>query len=229
MNFDQSEYFKAIDQTWPAAKYIENDNWLFREGRGGGKRVSAASALNANASVEVALKQFNDFNKRPLFMLKDGDRAIDEALAKLDFAIIDPVDVMAIGVDNSDDDIEKFCHDAPTKIAKEIWAEGGIEKPRLDVMARAKCAKTYLQIDNGAVAFAAIWNEIAMVHALEVQRSARRQGMGKRMMQIALTWAEGQGARELVVLTVKANKPAQQLYRNMGFRDVAHYHYRQAP
>ena len=68
-----------------------------------------------------------------------------------------------------------------------------------------------------------------MLHALEVSKAARRQGYGKQAMEIAIEWASQQGAAELVVLTVKENFAAQHLYRGMGFKDVAQYHYRQAP
>ena len=36
--------YDTIDGTWPAARYVTDGPWLLRDGQGGGKRVSAASA-----------------------------------------------------------------------------------------------------------------------------------------------------------------------------------------
>ncbi|MEM7241127.1 MAG: GNAT family N-acetyltransferase [Pseudomonadota bacterium] len=229
MSFSEAAYFEAIDQTWPAASYYQEQGWVFREGRGGGKRVSAASALDPEASVEFALGQFKRLKERPLFMLRKEDQGIDDKLDALGFAIVEPVDVMSSPLTMIDMDLDIYAHNTPTQSAQEIWAEGGIGDPRLAVMARADCAKSYLQIEDKAVAFVAVWRKIAMVHALEVRKSARRQGLGKKLMQLAMGWAAKEGAAELAILTVKANTPAQQLYRGMGFKDVAHYHYRLSP
>ena len=54
---------------------------------------------------------------------------------------------------------------------------------RLNVMARTKALKTYVTINNIAVAFVAIHNAIAMVHALEVSKINQRQGFGRKIMQ----------------------------------------------
>ena len=62
--------------------------------------------------------------------------------------------------------------------AVEEAINAGINEKRLNVMNRAKVLKSYVSIDNTAVAFVAIYNSIAMVHALEVAKVKQRQGFG---------------------------------------------------
>ncbi|TMV56955.1 GNAT family N-acetyltransferase, partial [Thioclava sp. BHET1] len=44
MSPDGEAIFAALDASWPAAALHHAGPWLIREGRGGGKRVSAATA-----------------------------------------------------------------------------------------------------------------------------------------------------------------------------------------
>ena len=97
-------------------------------------------------------------------------------------------------------------------------------------MERAEGPKTALMGRHDdhpvATAFVAIHQGTAMLHALEVSKDARRKGIGRRMMQGAANWAVRNGARDLAVLVVKANKAAQTLYASLGMRPAGAYHYR---
>ena len=66
---------------------------------------------------------------------------------------------------------------------KRIWLNGGVSSARLNIMERTKVSKTFILIDNKAVAFVAIHNDIAMFHALEVLKEYRREGLAKKIMQ----------------------------------------------
>ncbi|MEL6679458.1 MAG: GNAT family N-acetyltransferase, partial [Pseudomonadota bacterium] len=41
---DLSRLYDAVEATWPAAHMWQQDGWTMRDGAGGGKRVSAATA-----------------------------------------------------------------------------------------------------------------------------------------------------------------------------------------
>lgn len=111
----------------------------------------------------------------------------------------------------------------------EIWAKGDIGPERLDVMGRAKTKTGVLARWNekpAGVVFAGIHDGVAMVHAVEVLPHQRKQGVAQWLMRAAAIWAANQGATEIAVLCVTANKPANALYTKLGFARAGTYHYR---
>ncbi len=69
--------------------------WTIRDGQGGGKRVSAATAHSAVndddiAQAEVAML---DLGQTPLFMIRDGDAALDKLLETRGYSVVDPVEM----------------------------------------------------------------------------------------------------------------------------------------
>ena len=79
----EQRLFDAVDATWPAARQFEYGPWVIRRGAGGGKRVSAATALGQVSEADIALaeKQMADLEQRPLFMLRREDAFLDQAFA----------------------------------------------------------------------------------------------------------------------------------------------------
>lgn len=61
----------------------------------------------------------------------------------------------------------------------------------------------------------------ARIGLLAVAEKARGQGIGKCLMQQAMTWAQQQGAEKLFVATQHANLSAIHLYQNLGARICA--------
>ncbi len=222
----QSQYFEAIDATWPAAAYQHIEGWLLRNGQGGGKRVSAASQIERDADIGVAVRHFEHRGETPLFMLTAGEDELDAELASLGFKVIDPVVVLSRKLEEPTGDITSQQHQEVTKTAQTIWIAGGISFPRFNVMMRAAEPRVILTLADQAVAFASISNGLCMVHAVEVLETARGKKLGTRVMQDAMIWAARHDADEIAVLTVKENAPALGLYRSMGFGEVASYHYR---
>lgn len=115
----------------------------------------------------------------------------------------------------------------------EIWAAGGIDTPRLDVMRRAPGPKTTVLGRIGdtpaGTAFAAIHEGTAMLHAIETSHALRRQGLGRNMVRALAFWAKSHGAHEVALLVTKANAPANALYSSIGMTPVGGYHYRRHP
>jgi len=99
------------------------------------------------------------------------------------------------------------------------------------VMDRAATPKTSIfgRISDkpAGSAFIGIHGDIAMLHALEVARAFRRQGLAAVMMRKAADWAVNQGAAWLSVLVTQQNDGAQRLYASLGLKAVGHYHYRE--
>lgn len=230
--------FEAMDVTWPAARYFGTDPWLLREGRGGGKRVSAATAVGPVApdDIRVAEDAIHRLQQDPLFLIRPSDRELDRALASRGYGIVDPVEILALPVNALTDipipRVTTFTIWEPLAIMAEIWAKGGIGPARLEVMGRAKVKTAILARWNekpAGVGFVAADREIAMVHAVEVLRNQRRQGVGRWIMRQAAFWARAQGAETLAVICTRANTPGLSLYSALGFETLGQYHYRARP
>jgi GNAT superfamily N-acetyltransferase len=226
-----------MEATWPPAAVRHVGPWLLRDGKGGGKRVSAATLEGEFddvriADAESAMKQLGQTR---LFQLRPGQDALDAALAARGYAIVDPVVIYAASLaelsHHAPPAMTTFPHWPPLGIATDLWAEGGIGAARLDVMHRVKgekCAILARNSDRAAgVAFVAVDGPIAMLHALEITPSMRRKGSARHIMQAAFQWAQSKGATDLGLAVTTANLPARALYASFGMAVVRQYHYRQ--
>ncbi|MCC1480855.1 GNAT family N-acetyltransferase [Roseibaca sp. Y0-43] len=222
--------FTTLAATWPAARSWQQDGWTLRDGAGGGKRVSAASAgPDARAADLAALMPAG-----PLAMLRPEQTALDRDLAALGYTVVDPTLIYAAPVADlaqKPPHVSLFDLWEPLEIMREIWAEGGIGPDRIAVMARAPGPKTAFLARLGdrvvGCGFCAIHDGVAMLHAVEILPAYRRQGAGRTMLTGAAHWAQGQGAEWFTLAVTEANAPARALYEGSGLQAVARYHYRQ--
>jgi GNAT superfamily N-acetyltransferase len=227
---------RAMEATWPAADKADFGPVVLRDGQGGGKRVSAASAGQdwTAGDLDRAEKLMRDRGQAPLFQLLPDQTALDAELAARGYALVDPVLGYAARVATLAKPLAPmtvFSHWPPLQIAREIWAEAGLGPARVAVMERAGGAKTVVLARQGdrpaGVLFAAKSGTSAMVHALEVRPEARRKGVAVRLLQAAAIWASDEGAEELGLVVTVANTPARALYAKLGMAEVAGYHYRE--
>lgn len=227
----------AVEATWPPARRMSVGPVTIRDGRGGGKRVSAATARRPLAPDELTRAEaaMRDLGQDALFQIRADDTDLDAELAAQGYRIVDPTNIHAAPVTaltvQTPPRVTTFAVWEPLEIMREIWAEGGIGPDRIAVMERAEGPKTGLfgRHDNrpAAAGFVAIHGPLAVVHALEVRPAHRRAGLGRWMMVQAAHWAARHGADHLAVLCTKANAAANGLYSSMGFALVGGYHYRQ--
>lgn len=220
---DAATLFRALAETWPGLAARSEAGWTLREGAGGGKRVSAATA-GAGARAEEA---------PDLVQIRPGDAALDAALEAAGYRRVDETMLyraragpLAVPLPHAS------CYWTGQRLAimEEIWAAGGIGEGRLAVMDRAPGPKTHLlcRADDrtAGVGFVAVFEGVAMVHALEVLAGHRRKGAGRLMMHGAAHWAKKQGAEWIALAVTCANAPARTLYEGLGMEEVARYHYR---
>lgn len=225
----------VVDATWPPAAFHRADPWVVREGRGGGQRVSAATASGpvAEADLDIAIARQRALGQAPIFMIRPGDEAVDGWLAARGYRVKDPVVLYLAPVAALTEAIPQVTAMTvwpPLQIQREIWEQGGIGPARLAVMERASGPKTAIlsrRADKPAgTGFVAIHEGVAMVHALEVAAPRRRLGAGRYMMRCAANWARTQGAEWLSLAVTEANAGARALYASLGMEEVGNYHYR---
>ena len=235
---DPTRLFEVLDATWPAAAIYDTGPWRLREGRGGGQRVSAATAEGPVTPDDIFCAEagMRDLGQRALFMIRDSDAALDAELERRGYDIVDPVAVYLAPA--SDLTATLAVTDAmpswpPLALQCELWDAAGIGPARRAVMDRAEGPKTTFLGRSGdtpcGTGFVAMHDGVAMIHALEVTPEVRRRGVGRRMMQAAANWAVSNEAAWLTLAVTRANEAANALYRSLGMDEAARYHYRRAP
>lgn len=228
---------EVMERTWPPARVYRAGVWRFRDGQGGGKRVSAASAEPGwtDEAIPEAEAEMAQMGQPALFVIREGEALLDQALQSRGYRVVDPVVAYAAPcaalVDPPAPPMAAFAHWPPLAICADLWAEGGIGAERVAVMHRAtgpKCAVlARMQDKPTGVAFAAIHAGVAMLHALEVRPAARRQGSAHNILRATASWALENGAETLALVVTVANTPARNLYASLGMKVVGEYHYRQ--
>ncbi|MEX5727508.1 GNAT superfamily N-acetyltransferase [Rhodovulum iodosum] len=232
----ETDWFAAIEATWPPAARQEVGPITVRDGQGGGKRVSAATVQGRVTEADLARAEdaMRALGQTPLYQIRGAQRPLDHALAARGYVRIDPVVVLAAPVamlaTAPPPPVSAFTMWPPLRIMEDIWAEGGIGPARLAVMGRVVGPKTALlgrQNDRAAgVAFAACHGPVALCHALEVAPAHRRQGVAGNLMRATALWAADAGAGILAALVTEENAAARALYASLGMAVVENYHYR---
>lgn len=231
---DVAAFALAMEATWPPLARHQTGPWLIREGAGGGKRVSAASAHGAwvDSDIPEAEAAMQALGQHPLFVIWPGDEPLDAALAARGYALIDKVLGYAAPVTAFPPPprMTTFPHWPPMQIARDIWAEGDIGPGRLAVMERVTGPKTVIlgraQDKPAGTAFVALHGKTAMLHAIEVRPAQRRQGTARHILAAAAHWAAEHGANRLALAVTEGNAAARALYASLGLQVVGNYHYR---
>ena len=235
MSLPPSRLYAVTEATWPPARAWREGPWTLRDGAGGGKRVSAATAAGpvTEGDIPAAEAAMRGMGQTPLFMIRQGEAALDALLAARGYARIDEVVLYAAPIELLTDKplprVTAFTIWEPLAIMTEIWAAGGVGPARLAVMARAQVKTGILARWNekpAGVAFAGVHDGVTMVHAVEVVAHQRRQGVAEWMMRAAAFWGTAEGATHLAVLCVTENTAANALYTKLGFAEAGRYHYR---
>ncbi len=232
---DARQLAGVLEATWPPATRREAGGWIIREGRGGGQRVSAATlAAPELADIAFAERAMRALGQQPLFMVKEDETVLDRALAARGYALADPTlfYLCPIGALTGEPvpPMTAFAIWPPLAICRDIWRAGGIGAERIAVMRRVAGPATALLAranDRPAgAAFVAVARKTAMIHALEIAPTQRRQGVGINMLRAAAHWAQGHGAAWFSLAVTAANVPANALYCKAGLKVAGRYHYR---
>ena len=181
-------------------------------------------------------ERWYNWGQTRLFRLTPDQAELDHGLAEAGYVVKDPVALYAVPVaslaDGNDETVKVFRVTSPLAMVDEIWARGGIGPGRRAVMTRPNGPRITLmaRADDRpvGVAFVAVDNDIAMIHAIEVRPEHRRKGGGGLLMRGAASFAAEHGAKWLALAVAKANAPARALYERLGIERAGSYHYRVA-
>ena len=231
--------YAVIDGTWPSSAKQAIGPWTIRLDQSGSSRVSAATAeLPPSANdIPMAEMAMREADQTPLFMIREGERALDLLLKEKGYVVRDPVNMFAAAVEDiatkRPPPVTCFEVWPPLTVQHEIWSWGGISDGRLDIMDRARHPKTTLlgrHNDRPAgTVFVSIAADCAMIHALEIAEDFRRAGLAANLTRAAAFWAKANGAAYLTLVTTRDNAPANALYASLGMTVVGQYHYRRFP
>jgi len=229
----------VCEATWPPASRKALGAWTIREGKGGGNRVSAATEAwpVTEADLPVAERAMRALGQEPLFQIREGNDKLDTLLEAHGYIVRDPVNLWAVATAGlAEAPIPRatiYTMWPPLELVRDIWTDGGVGEARQAVMDRVTGEKTAILARSGdypaGAAFAAIHDGVAMVHALYVKPSMRRQGAGGMMIRAAAKWAQAQGVDLLGLVVTQGNHAANPLYADLGITRVGHYHYRVRP
>lgn len=226
----------AVGATWPPASVRVLGPFVIREGQGGGSRVSAATVTRPMTADELPLAEaaMRALGQTPLFMVRDGDAALDRLLAAQGYAVKDKVIGYAASValltEHPPPPVTTFEVWPPLAVQREIWAEADIGPERLAIMHRVLGPRTSLlgrlNDSPAGTAFVACDGSLAMLHGLAVGVQHRRQGLGTHLLRAAAIWAKAQRATYLSLVVTDANTAARAAYESAGMVAVGRYHYR---
>ena len=131
----------VAEATWPPAATHVLGPVTLREGQGGGKRVSAATATGPVTAQDVARAEqaMRARGQAPLFQVRAGEGELDAILETRGYGIVDPVNVLVAPVGALTEErpprLRVFAVWEPLAIMRDIWAEGGIGPARQAVRA----------------------------------------------------------------------------------------------
>ena len=228
--------FAALEATWPPLSEITVADWRIRHGDGGGKRVSAATALSAAAcgTIDRACRVMRADARKPIFRLSPEQVVLDDLLAQRGFSLVDPSVMLAAPAKDLVDLRIRPLDAVPSPVRlgihHQLWSQAGMPPARHRVMDRVRGPKAWLlgRMDDRAagVGFVAVSKGIAFLHAVEVRPKYRRRGVARALIHRAARFALSVEAEWIALAVTEANDGARSLYRGLGMKDVCRYHYR---
>ena len=232
------ELLEALEATWPPVEVARFGGLVAGRGAGGGGRLSSirqAGDWDA-ADLDAALARQAAWGEAPLIRVLDGQERLAAAARALGMQTRQPTAILSAPLDVLVGEVPgmtAFTLWPPLAVQRAMWEADGITPARQAAMARVAGPHVALlgrAEDRAAgTGFCAVHGPVAGLHALLVAPAMRGAGLGERMLRRAAIWAQGQGARVMMLAVTRENAPALRLYNRMGFRETAGYAYFFAP
>lgn len=229
--------------SWPAAEVERLGDWYLRFSSGYSGRANAVLTLGApGCSFEEAISRIAlAYHRRRIAarvqLSPASPPGLDEALAAAGWSLRDCTHVMTAKCDRILQDVPHIdlVNDEPTTLWRDIFlAESnspadGLE--RLGVIARVPRPCTFAIAREALGTPASIGlmipqGKFAGIFGMRTQPQARRQGLGRAILQSLAMAARDHGADNLYLQVTKTNLAAVSLYTKAGFERIYDYHYR---
>ncbi len=231
----------CLRDAWPAPEAAECDGWILRAGRGGYNRVNSVwtgpFAGDLPAAIERAEAFYRERRLQPRFQMLDiaGPAGLDAELAargyRRELDCSDMVKAVAGGAMPPDVSVA----DGPVAAWLDLYraqqpADKAAELPLILAKLPERHGFILCRREGvpAGVALVGRAGEDAAVDCVLTFPAFRRQGVALAIMRAAEAWAAAEGVRRLVLSVVDDNAGAVALYRGIGYRRLAAYHYRVA-
>jgi GNAT superfamily N-acetyltransferase len=229
---------------WQAEQTAELGGWLLRATHGFTARGNSVLPLRAagqplDDALEATREWYADRGLPVRVQLPvEARRLLDAELAERGWTAEFSTHVLAARLDMLP--AESATAAAPVRIADapdDAWlgryrggaAVSDVARALLTRHGRAGFASVTLDGGTVAVGRGTVDGEWLGVTAVEVDESARRQGLATEVMRALWRWGAAQGARRSHVEVTTDNHPAVALYRQLGYWPHHDYHYRRDP
>jgi ribosomal protein S18 acetylase RimI-like enzyme len=234
---DSGELTRIASRGWPAIESVPLGEWELRaSGRFTGRANSVAVHGDPGLPFGEALDRVREFyaaHDAPALAQVVVGAAEDRAFADVGWvpmagyhggAVVQVADLEPAY------DPDPEARIAPTADDDWLVNYGRVNDP---VAARAvlegPATVGFVSIGTPAIAIGRIvvTGEWAGIACVEVAPDARRQGLGRRIVETCLAWAVEHGADKAYLQTMRSNEAALALYGPYGFVDHHDYHYLQ--
>jgi ribosomal protein S18 acetylase RimI-like enzyme len=228
---------------WPALNTLFYDGWILRFANGYTKRANSVTPLHpgeldANAKIDFCVQQYRRHGLRPIFRLARVNyiSGIDAKLATRAYEKFDQTSVQARPLPG------EFELSAPAVVVDLItWLQlfHDLNPGRKDletheailrrVIGRLCPMALYDGAKMVACGLGVLQGEYLGLFDIVTRESERRKGYGRELTKSLLNWGQEQGAGYAYLQVMLNNKPAQALYRQLGFNEKYQYWYRIGP
>lgn len=243
---DVDTFERAGLKAWPGIEVEWDRQWVRRAANGYTKRANSVQCFDreddadAPSRIAAAVAWFAARNIRPAVRVTpQAGQAVVSALDAAGWTSIDHSSMLAMELRSTTGDPRATLYellDSGFLSAQQVLR--GYDDAQLGrlraVLAAAGGPGRGIVVRGGdgrplASALMIIGDGIVVTGNVIVAPAARRQGLGKALMQSGLAWAHAEGARIAALNVMANNTAALALYRGLGFRHQYDYTYRVPP
>jgi len=229
---------------WPALQTKLYDGWVLRFADGYTKRSNSINPIyNSKILLQMKLdfceKEFEHVNLPVVYKLTPDSqpRDIDEELDKRGYIRIDETSVKVLEMDHycqaKAGDIHFETEFSDTWINGFLKCTGINEKDQMtakkmlnNIIGEVVCVSKRVGEKVIGCGFGVIERDYIGIFDIIVDKSYRGNGYGKNIMDSILNTAAEKGLKTAYLQVVVGNRPAENLYANLGFKEEYRYWYR---
>ena len=229
---------------WPAIQTKLYDGWVLRFAAGYTKRSNSINPIyNSKISLQMKLdfceKEYEHVNLPVIYKLTSASQPsdIDEELDKRGYNRVDETSVMIMEMVNycqeKAGDIHVATEFSDTWINGILKCSGINERDQMtarkllnNIISEVVCVSKRVGDKFIGYGFGVIDRDCIGIFDIIVDKSSRGKGYGKNIMKGILNTAAEKGVKTAYLQVVAGNRPAENLYANLGFKEEYRYWYR---